>query len=340
MFPRFIHAILHVSTSFLSMAKYYSALLQGIFIQKDQIQVSCTAGGFFTVWDTREAHCMDRPHFVYPFICGVAFSLAIMNNAATNIHIQVLMWTYISLGLIPRSRNAGSNDKTLVAQRCPTLCDPMDCKPTRFPVHGILQARILEWVAILSSRGSSEPRDQTQLSHIAGSFFTIWATREAHIYIYTAGSYRNSMLNLLRNLQTLPRCYNSFTFRTGSNFFMSSTLIIVCLFQNSHGNLLRFWLPFPWWPMTSFHVLYKPICLPSQNVLRIYALFQISRFASLVQKRLAGALSPSRSLQWACLPHSQSLGDRPTHSWLTSPTEPVTQLPDQRRMKEALIKYL
>ena len=185
MFPRFIHAILHVSTSFLSMAKYYSALLQGIFIQKDQIQVSCTAGGFFTVWDTREAHCMDRPHFVYPFICGVAFSLAIMNNAATNIHIQVLMWTYISLGLIPRSRNAGSNDKTLVAQRCPTLCDPMDCKPTRFPVHGILQARILEWVAILSSRGSSEPRDQTQLSHIAGSFFTIWATREAHIYIYT-----------------------------------------------------------------------------------------------------------------------------------------------------------
>ena len=141
MFPRFIQAILHVSTLSLSMAKYYSALLQGIFIQKDQIQVSCTAGGFFTVWDTREAHCMDRPHFVDPFICGVAFSLAIMNNAATNIHIQVPMWTYISLGLIPRSRNAGSNDKTLVTQRCPTLCDPMDCKPTRFlcPWDSLLQ---------------------------------------------------------------------------------------------------------------------------------------------------------------------------------------------------------
>ena len=161
---------------------------------------------------------MDRPHFVYPFICGVAFSLAIMNNAATNIHIQVLMWTYISLGLIPRSRNAGSHDKVLAAQSCPTLCDPMDWRPPGSSVHGILQARILERVAIISSRGSSRPRGWTQLSHIAGRFFTIWATRETHYiyiyiyYIYTAGSYRNSMCNLLRNLQTLPRCCNHFTF--------------------------------------------------------------------------------------------------------------------------------
>ena len=46
-------------------------------------------------------------------------------------------------------------------------------------VHEILQARILEWVAMPSSRGSSQPRDQTQVSCIAGRFFTIWATREA-----------------------------------------------------------------------------------------------------------------------------------------------------------------
>ena len=44
---------------------------------------------------------------------------------------------------------------------------------------GILQARILEWVVIVSSRGSSQPRDLTQVSYIAGRFFTIWATREA-----------------------------------------------------------------------------------------------------------------------------------------------------------------
>ena len=48
-------------------------------------------------------------------------------------------------------------------------------------VHGILQARILEWVAFASSRGSSQPRDWTQVSHTAGRFFTSWATKEAHI---------------------------------------------------------------------------------------------------------------------------------------------------------------
>ena len=54
-----------------------------------------------------------------------------------------------------------------VIQSCPTLCDPVNCAD-----HGILQARILEWVAFPFSRGSSQPRDQTQVSHIAGGFFT------------------------------------------------------------------------------------------------------------------------------------------------------------------------
>ena len=56
----------------------------------------------------------------------------------------------------------------LVTQLCPTLCNSMNYSPPGFPVHGILQARILEWVAISSSRGSSQPRDQTQVSCIAG----------------------------------------------------------------------------------------------------------------------------------------------------------------------------
>ena len=53
-------------------------------------------------------------------------------------------------------------------QSCLTLCEPMD-----YTVHGILQARILEWVAVPFSRGSSQPRDQTQVSHIAGGFFPL-----------------------------------------------------------------------------------------------------------------------------------------------------------------------
>ena len=57
--------------------------------------------------------------------------------------------------------------KVKVAQSCPTLCDPMD-----YTVHGLLQARILEWVAFPFYRRSSQPRYQTQVSLIAGGFFT------------------------------------------------------------------------------------------------------------------------------------------------------------------------
>ena len=52
-------------------------------------------------------------------------------------------------------------------QSCPNLCDPMDCSPTGSSVHGILQARILKWIAISSSRGSSWPRDQTHISYVS-----------------------------------------------------------------------------------------------------------------------------------------------------------------------------
>ena len=69
----------------------------------------------------------------------------------------------------------------LVAQSCPTLRDPMDCSPPGSSVHGILQDGILEWVVISFSMGSSQPRDQTQVSRIADRFFTRWATKEAPV---------------------------------------------------------------------------------------------------------------------------------------------------------------
>ena len=68
--------------------------------------------------------------------------------------------------------------KVKVTQSCPTLCNTMD-----YTVRGILQARILEWVAFPFSRGSSQPRDWTQVSPIAGWFFTNWAIREVLIII-------------------------------------------------------------------------------------------------------------------------------------------------------------
>ena len=64
--------------------------------------------------------------------------------------------------------------KMKISQSCLTLCDPVG-----YRIHGILQARILEWVASPSCRVSFQPRDRTQVSHIAGRFFTSWAAREA-----------------------------------------------------------------------------------------------------------------------------------------------------------------
>ena len=66
------------------------------------------------------------------------------------------------------------NVKVQVAQSCLILCNPM-----YYAVHGILQARTLNWVAFPFSRGSSQPRNWTQVFYIAGEFFTSWATREA-----------------------------------------------------------------------------------------------------------------------------------------------------------------
>ena len=63
--------------------------------------------------------------------------------------------------------------KVSATQLCLTLCHCVDYSPPGSSVHGILQVRILEWVAISSSRGSSQPEDQTQVSCIAGKLFTI-----------------------------------------------------------------------------------------------------------------------------------------------------------------------
>ena len=73
-------------------------------------------------------------------------------------------------------------------QACLTLCDPMDCSLPGSSVPGILQARILKWVAVLFSRGSSRSRDPSQVSCIAGRFFTVWAIREALVRTIAKGA--------------------------------------------------------------------------------------------------------------------------------------------------------
>ena len=88
-------------------------------------------------------------------------------------------WTELLHSKILYSLSHWKWSESEVAQSCPTLCDLMDCNSPGSSVHGIFQARVLEWVAISFSRGSSRPRDRTQVSRIIGRCFTIWATREA-----------------------------------------------------------------------------------------------------------------------------------------------------------------
>ena len=91
------------------------------------------------------------------------------------------LWHWV-IGVISRSLQlhplcpVWGREKVKVIHSCPVHFDSMN-----YTAHGILQARILEWAAFSFSRGSSQPTDRTQVSHIAGRFFTSWATREANI---------------------------------------------------------------------------------------------------------------------------------------------------------------
>ena len=74
-----------------------------------------------------------------------------------------------------------NNDYSELIQLRLTLCDPVDCSLPGSSVHGIFQAIVLEWIAISFSRGSSQPRDGTRISHIVDRHFTVSATREVWI---------------------------------------------------------------------------------------------------------------------------------------------------------------
>ena len=96
-----------------------------------------------------------------------------------------------------------------VAQSCPILCDPMDCNLPGSSIHGIFQARVLEWVAISFFRGSSPPRDQTLASRIAGRCFMFSATREAQHHL---GSPHTFLVgpNLLKKILAYNYCSRIF----------------------------------------------------------------------------------------------------------------------------------
>ena len=116
---------------------------------------------YFTIWATREAliyALYNKRRYIFSFWHLPYYVITLIHTYMNNIQ----KWSHF-------------------CESCWTLCDPMDCNLSGFSDHGIFQARILEWVAISLSRGSSQPRDWTWVSCIAGRRFTILATRETQV---------------------------------------------------------------------------------------------------------------------------------------------------------------
>ena len=115
-----------------------------------------------TCWWARGSVWVGLLKFFYLCVCLFYFNIFyifISTYIFNYIYIYIYMYTCVCVCV-------------LVAQSCSVLCDPIDCSPPGSSVHGMLQARILKWIAILFSKGSSQPRDQTQVC-IAGRFFTV-----------------------------------------------------------------------------------------------------------------------------------------------------------------------
>ena len=106
--------------------------------------------------------------------------------------IALTRWTFVGK-VLSLLFNMFSESENEVAQSCPTLCNPMDCSPPGSSVHGIVQARILEWVAISSSRRSPQLSDWTHISCIGRRILYHWATREAQLLSYLS---KNDYLRL------------------------------------------------------------------------------------------------------------------------------------------------
>ena len=122
------------------------------------------------LWQRRQKYTMEERQPLQLVVLGKLDSYMWKKETRTlpnTTCLFVTLWIYLSLP--PYNHTV----KVKVAQSCLTLCDPID-----YTVHGILQARILEWVAFRFSRGSSQPTDWTQVSCIAGRFFTNWAVRK------------------------------------------------------------------------------------------------------------------------------------------------------------------
>ena len=136
----------------------------------------------------KETGCQGRRHKRLGLIPGSGRSPGVGNGNPTLVFLPEKFhgqsWAWLSMQVPHTHTHTHTHTplkliKYLHTQLCLTLCDPVNCSPPGSSVRAILQTRILEWVAIPFSRGSSQPRDWNGVSYIAGRFFSISVTREA-----------------------------------------------------------------------------------------------------------------------------------------------------------------
>ena len=176
---------------------------------RNQTRVSHIAGRRFILWATREAH----KFLLHLFKKKKNGSILIIKSLKWR---DILLFIYLlNPFLSPKTSSPTLCVYVSGAKSSQSLCDPTDCSPPGFSVHGIVQARILEWIAFPFSRESSQPRDWTWVSCIAGRFFTIWATWEASLI----GQLPYRWPSLSAN-HVSPRCILLFLLQTDL-FFLS-----------------------------------------------------------------------------------------------------------------------
>ena len=146
----------------------------------------------------------------------------------------------------------------LCAQSCPTLCNPMDWSPPGSSIHGILQARILEWVVISSSRGSSQPRGRTHISCISCNGRQVLyhcATWEAHspLPIHPSGLPLNLTPERFSDLP--PK-------QIFSNLLISPCTQFTSVSQLHH----KLWVHVPWFPLIEYLLVHASLCLPDSTI--------------------------------------------------------------------------
>ena len=161
-----------------SVLGYYSVLLDSALVYFSHMLMRA---GSIRLLFFKIRGCLGHWYFIKAnynsWNCNFSFSPSLLLGWSF-LGIQLPVWATIPRLLLYRVWK-WKYIESEVAQSCLTLCDPVDCSPPGSSVHGILQARILEWIAIFFSRGSSWPRDRTQVSCISGRCFNLWATREA-----------------------------------------------------------------------------------------------------------------------------------------------------------------